>query len=190
MVGHRKRQSTNLRFLYQRHFVLLTCFSVLVATEGRPLLAGNVSFCIAVYGTLHALALMLALRARQPPWRMTLFIVMAAALSVVNLQAGFIVLRLFGGLHANAALYSALGFSAMIGALAYGMLIRQFKFCDLPAAALAMISGGCLAAAYLALFLLAHFQALGRWWLAVLWWYAFSGGLWYWERRRCAERSS
>jgi hypothetical protein len=46
-----------------------------------------------------------------------------------------------------------------------------------------MIGLGCTLATYAAFLTLAHFRPLGRWWLAVLWWFAFSGGLWYHERR-------
>jgi hypothetical protein len=28
-----------------------------------------------------------------------------------------------------------------------------------------------------------YFHVLGPWWLAVLWWHAFSGALWYCDRR-------
>jgi hypothetical protein len=114
---------------------------------------------------------------------MALFIGAAAALSVLTLRAGLIALQLSGGLPGNFRLYAALGFASMIGALAYGILIRQFKMHSLPASALALISLGCGAAAYLGFFTLTHGHALGRWWLAVLWWYAFSAGLWYFDRR-------
>jgi hypothetical protein len=127
-------------------------------------------------------------RCAIPPWRLALFVAIAAALSVGSLHAGLVTLRMVGGLHGNAAPYAALGCMVTVGALAYGLLIRQFKFYDLSASALAMLAGGCLAAAYVALFTLAHIHALGRWWLAVLWWYAFSAGLWYCDRRRHSER--
>ena len=129
------------------------------------------------------MALVLALRVKQPLWRMVVFIAIAAALSVATLQAGLIALQLFGGLPGNSRPYAALGFAAMMGGLAYGISVRQFKMHPLPASALARISLGCVAAAYVALFTLAHCHALGRWWLAALWWYAFSAGLWYFDRR-------
>lgn len=170
-------------FLFLRHFACLTCFSVLAGLAAHLPLASNVPLSFALYGGLHALALVVSLRAPQPPWRMALFVGVAAALSVLTLRAGLIALRLTGGLPENLRLYAALGFAAMMGALAYGILIRQLKMYPLPPSALALISLGCVAAAYVGLFTLAHGHALGRWWLAVLWWYAFSTGLWYFDRR-------
>jgi hypothetical protein len=169
--------------LYLRHFVCLTCFSALAWLATHLTLASNVALSFALYGGLHASALVVALRAPQPRWRVGLFIGAAAAISMLNLRAGLLALQLLGSLPGNFRLYAALGFAAMLGALTYGILIRQLKICPLPVRALALISLGCIAAAYVGFFTLAHAHALGRWWLAVLWWYAFSAGLWYFDRR-------
>jgi hypothetical protein len=48
---------------------------------------------------------------------------------------------------------------------------------------LALISVGCLMATLAAAFTAARIQGLGLWWLAVLWWIAFSAGLWYFDTR-------
>ena len=141
-------------------------------------------------GALHASALVFALRMHQPPWRMALFVGIAAALSVASLQAGLLTLRAFGDFSGPIRVYAALALAPTFGALAYGILIRQFKFYELSACVLVLICGGCVAAAYIAFFMLAHIHALGRWWLAVLWWYAFSAGLWYGDRRQRTERAS
>jgi hypothetical protein len=170
-------------FYYLRHFACLSCFSVFAGLTAHLPLASNVPLSFAMYGGLHALALVVALRAPQPPWRMALFIGVAAALSVLTLRAGLIGLQLLGSLPGNSRLYAALGFAAMLGALAYGILIRQLKMHPMPAGALVLIPLGCVAAAYAGFFTLAQGHALGRWWLAVLWWYAFSAGLWYFDRR-------
>jgi hypothetical protein len=182
-VTLKRRNLSVSHFLYSRHFVCLTCFSVLAGLTAHLPLVGNVSLCFALYGGLHALALVVALRAPQPLWRMALFIGVAAAISALTLRAGLIALQLLGSLPGNSRLYAALGFAAMLGALAYGILIRQLKMHPLPLSALALISLGCVAAAYVGFFTLAHDHAPGRWWLAVLWWYAFSAGLWYFDRR-------
>ncbi|MEP6883561.1 MAG: hypothetical protein ABJC66_02315 [Gammaproteobacteria bacterium] len=168
--------------------MLLTCFGAAAAVATRLWPANDVSLSFALYGALHALALVLGLRTRQTLWRMALFIGVAAALSVLTLQAGFMAFKWFANLPGNSGLYAALGFAAMLGALAYGLSIRQFKMYEFPAGSMMLISLGCVAAEYGALFTLAHFHALGRWWLAVLWWYAFSAGLWYHEHPRPGKR--
>ena len=76
-----------------------------------------------------------------------------------------------------------MGFAALMGAVSYGVLIRIFRMYELNAGSIALIAVGCMLATYVAAFTLAHSHFLGRWWLAVLWWYAFSGGLWYRDRR-------
>jgi hypothetical protein len=114
---------------------------------------------------------------------MALFVGVAAAISMLTLRVGLIALQLLGSLPGNFRLYAALGFAAMTAALAYGILIRQLMMYPFPAGALALISLGCVAAAYVGFFMLAHGLAPGRWCLAVLWWYAFSAGLWCFDRR-------
>jgi hypothetical protein len=176
-------------FLYVRHFLLLAGFSVLVAVLTRLRLLTDLSVCFAVYGALHASALVLALRPGQPLGRRAIFIVLAAGLSVLTLRIGLLTGHLSGGLPGNLAIYAVLGFSAVIGALAYGILIRLFGFYELTMGGLALIAAGCMLAALLAFFSLAHIHFLGRWWLAVLWWHAFSGGLWICESVFPAPRS-
>jgi hypothetical protein len=169
--------------------LLLAGFGVWLGITARPPLSDNLSASSVLYGALHASALVFALRARQPFWRKCLFIVAAAGLTLAALRVGMGEMQLSatlapGMLSGYAALYAAVGFSAATGAVAYGILIRLFGMYRLTMRSLAMISLGCLLATYIALFILVHVHALGRWWLAVLWWYAFSGGLWYYDRRR------
>jgi hypothetical protein len=174
------------RFLYPRHFLLLACFTLFLVVMRWLRLSVNLSVSFALYGALHASALVLALRARQPIWRSCLFIAIAAGLSVMTLRIGIFGTQLSVGLPANIGVYAVLGFSAVLGALAYGILIRLFSLYKLTAASLAAISIGCMLASFLALGTLNHIHFLGPWWLAVLWWYAFSGGLWYCDRHASA----
>jgi hypothetical protein len=180
---------SSAHFLYTRHFLLLAGFSVVVVVLTRLHFLTDLSVCFAVYGALHASALVLALRSGQPIWRRCVFIALAAGLSVMSLRIGLFGGHLSGGLPGNTALYAVLGFSAVIGALTYGILIRLFGFYELTIGGLALIAAGCLLAAFLAFFSLAHVHFLGRWWLAVLWWYAFSGGLWFCDSIFAASRS-
>jgi hypothetical protein len=104
----------------------------------------------------------------------------------MTLRIGISGTQLSAGLPANIGVYTVLGFSALLGAVTYGILIRLFSFYKLTAASLAAISIGCTLASFLALGTLSHTHFLGPWWLAVLWWYAFSGRLWYCDRQASA----
>jgi hypothetical protein len=171
-------------FFYARHFLLLACFSVFLAVVSRLHLTCSLPVSFALYGSLHASALVLALRARQAIWRSCLFIVIAASLSVMTLRFGIFGRQLSGTPPGIVGLYSLLGLSAVIGAVTYGILIRLFGMYALTTGSLAAIAVGCVLAAFAALFTGSHFHFLGPWWVAVLWWHAFSGGLWYFDQRR------
>jgi hypothetical protein len=170
-------------FLYPRHFLLLTCFSVLLVVLSRLHFLTDLSVSFALYGALHASALVLALRARHPMGQRCLFIAIAAGLSVLTLNVGVFGMHLTGTLPGNVGLYTVIGFTALMGAVSYGVLIRIFRMYGLNSGSIGVIAVGCALATYVAAYMLAHSHLLGRWWLAVLWWYAFSGGLWYRDRR-------
>jgi hypothetical protein len=170
-------------FRYPRHFLLLTCFSILLKVMSQMHLLTDLWGSFALYGALHAAALVLTLRARHPIGQKSLFIASAAGLSVLTLSIGVSGMHLTGTLPGNVGLYTVMGFSALIGAVSYGVLIRVFRMDELNASSIALIAVGCTLATYIAAYMLAHSHYLGRWWLAVLWWYAFSGGLWYRDRR-------
>jgi hypothetical protein len=172
--------------LYPRHFALLTGFALLLAVMSHLHLANELSLSFALYGALHASALILSLRTRQAIWRKCLFIFIAASLSVVILYVGIFGRHLSGTLPGNVGLFTVLGFSAMTGAVAYGVLIRLFGIYKLPPGSLAAIAFVCMLATLVALVTASRSRYLGQWWLAVLWWYAFSGGLWYCDQRRNA----
>ncbi|HME39743.1 MAG TPA: hypothetical protein VKG63_12390 [Steroidobacteraceae bacterium] len=171
---------------YPRHFLLLAGIGALLGLAARLGFSTDVSISFALYGALHASALVLALRAGQRWWRNVLFIAMAAALSVMTLRAGIVGAQVSGPLAGNVALDAVLGFSAVVGAATYGILIRLFGIYELTVKELTVIAGGCLLAAYAARLTAAHSPYLGRSWFAVLWWFAFSGGLWYCDQRRRA----
>jgi hypothetical protein len=161
------------------------CLSVLVAVMSRTHLSSDLNTSFALYGALHASALVLTLRARQPIWRRCLFVAIASGLCLITLLAGvgiFIFGRhLFGALSGHVGIYTALGCSAVTGALIYGISIRLLGISAMPLGSLAAISLGCMLATFVALFTGSYFHFLGPWWLAALWWHAFSGGLWYFD---------
>jgi hypothetical protein len=170
-------------FRYPRHFLLLTCFSIFLGILSRHHFLSDLVVSFALYGALHAAALVLALRARHPMGKKFLFVAIAACLSALTLHVGLVGIHLAGTLPGNVGLYTVMGFSALTGAVSYGVLVRIFRMFELNAVSIAVIAVGCTLATYIAAYTLAHSHFLGRWWLAVLWWYAFSAGLWYYDRR-------
>jgi hypothetical protein len=183
-------------FSYPRHFALLVFFGVMSAVASRLHLPSDLSISFALYGALHASALVLALRTSHPIWQKGLFVVIAAGLCIITFRVGMFGRSLFGTLPGHLGLYIALGFSAVLGALSYGALIRSLGMFAMTLGSLAAISLGCMLATFVALFTGTHFHFLGPWWLAVLWWYAFSGGLWYFDlpqgqsgERTCSGRT-
>jgi hypothetical protein len=201
MVGYSQRQNSDLRpdfldrFRYRLHFLALACFGVLLIAMTRLHFAMNVSVCFALYGALHASALVIALRDHHSIGRNCIFIAAAAGLSAMTLHVGIATAHWLGPRGGNVALYTALGLSAVTGAATYGVLIRACGIYELTVRALAVICLSCMLAAYAAMVTLAHFRFLGQWWLAVLWWYAFSGCLWYLDNyglfgdRTCSGRT-
>jgi hypothetical protein len=145
----------------------------------RTHLSSDLNASFALYGALHASVLVLTLRARPPIWRKSLFVVIAAGLCLITFRMGLFARHLSATLPGNLGLYTPLGFAAATGALIYGISIRLLGIPALTLGSLAAISLGCMLATFVALFTGSHFHFLAPWWLAVLWWHAFSGGLWY-----------
>ena len=170
-------------FFYPRHFALLACFSVLIGVISSLHLVHDISAAVAMYGALHASALIFALRSRHAIWRKCSFIAIAAALSVLALHVGTSAGQLTGVGPGNVNLYWLLALSAATGAVTYGLSIRLFGIRALTLPALAAIAATSPLATCIGGFTLTHFHFLGPWSLAVVWWHAFSAGLWYFDRR-------
>jgi hypothetical protein len=196
MVGHIERQGSDLRrhpdpvskgLRYPRHFLLLACFSVLIGVVSRLHPTGNLSIYFALYGALHALALTLAVRGNITLWGKCLFIAFSAALCVLTFRFGAAARELLGAVPRSVAFYSLLGLCSIIGAASYAILIRLSGLYVLTITEIAAIAAGCMLAAFTSLLTASHFHVLGAWWFAVLWWFTFSGGLWYFDRRPRSE---
>jgi hypothetical protein len=175
-------------FLYPRHFLLLACFSILSAVMTRVPLSTDLSVAFALYGALHASALVLTLRAPSSIARNCLFVLAAAGLCVIAFRAGIVGRQLFGTLPGNLGLYAALGFATLTGALTYGILIRLCGIFPMTLGSLGAISLGSMSATFLALFTAGPLHFPAPWWLAVLWWHAYSGGLWFFDQRHSRAR--
>ena len=188
-MGYSEGQSSDLgppsldHFRYPLHFSLLACFGLLLIAMTQLHVGTDLALSFALYGALHAAALVIALRAHHPIWRKCLFIAAAAALSAMTFHFGIVAGQLLGTGRGSAALYAVLGFCGAMGAAAYAVLIHLCGIYELTSRSLAVLCVNCMLAACAAFFTLTRFHSLGQWWLAMLWWYAFSGGLWFFDKR-------
>jgi hypothetical protein len=168
------------QFHYARHFgVLGAATVVLFLLSHWDLLSDSLLASFAINGTLHALSLCIALRSPQSNLRKLAFVAIAAALSMFTMYVGIIGLVLLAVVPGNERLYLVLGLCSLTGAVTYGSLIRIFWIRKFSPRRILGVSFLCLLATSLAFFVRAYFSALGGWWLAAVWWFAFSGGLWF-----------
>jgi hypothetical protein len=171
-------------FYYSRHFGVLAAATVILFLLGHwSLLNDSLIVTFALNGVLHAAALVLALRAPQTLARKSAFVAIAAVLSVLTLYVGIIGLVLFAVLPGNERLYVVLGVCSLSGAITYGSLIRMFWMRSFSSRLILAMSILCALATSLAFFARTYADFLGGWWLAAVWWFAFSGGLWYLDTR-------
>lgn len=176
-------------FNYARHFSVLGAATVVLFLLGHwSLLSDSLLASFAINGALHALSLSLALRSPQSILRKLAFMGLAATLSVFTMYVGIVGLVLFAVVPGNERLYMVLGLCSLSGAITYGSLIRMFwirKFSPRRILGLAFL---CLLATSLGFFARAYSEALGGWWLTAVWWFAFSGGLWFFDTHPDALR--
>lgn len=171
-------------FYYPRHFGVLAAATVVLFLLGHwSLLSDSLLVTFALNGALHAAALALALRAPQNLPRKFTFVAIAAVLSVLTLYVGIIGLVLFAVLPGNERLYVVLGVCSLSGAITYGSLIRLFWMRNFSPRLILAGSITCVLATSLAFFARTYSDFLGGWWLTAAWWFAFSGGLWYFDTR-------
>jgi hypothetical protein len=176
-------------FHYARHFGLLAAATVIVFLLGHwSLLSESLFILFAINGVLHAASLVLTLRTPQSLARKSLFIAIAIALSVLTLYIGIICLVLFAVLPGNERLYIVLGVCSLSGAITYGSLIRIFWVRSFSSRVVLVMSVLCMLATSLAFFARTYSDYFGGWWLAAVWWFALSGGLWFFDTHSDALR--
>ncbi len=157
----------------------------------------------ALYGALHAVALVFSVRgaARRCALRGLLFVAGAALLAMSTARLGLYGWHVLSALGAAvrgepAAPGCVLAASAALGALAYGALLRALlmnrsgrggRFGSRPLGATAL---GCAAATAASFALCRRFGVGSALWLAIPWWFAFSGGLWWADAGRYAHPKS
>jgi hypothetical protein len=167
-------------FSYRRHFGMLgAAVMVLFLLSRWDVFSDALLPTFATSGALHASTLVLSLDTPAPAWRRWLFIVIAAALSVLTLYIGIIGLQLFAVLPANQRLYSVLAVCAASGAITYGAFIRVFWMPRLSSRSILAMAMVCVSATLLAFFVRGFVPFLAAWWPVAVWWFAFSCGLAY-----------
>ena len=168
---------------YDRHFCLLAGLAaVLAATRGWSPAIGVVA-TFGIYGALHASTLAVTLRARAPAVRSLRFVVIAAALSMLSAALAVCASRFIGGSMGMAQTALLLCLSSGVGAATYATLIRRFFGAHLTLSAIVTVVLGCIAATLAALVSGIYLKGGGLW-VAVLWWFAMSLGLWVHDGRR------
>jgi hypothetical protein len=183
------RSSGMGHFYYARHFGVLAAATVILFLLGQwSLLKDSLIVTFAINGALHASALLLTLRAPESLTRKSAFVAIAVALSVLTLYVGIISLVLFSILPGTERLYVVLGVCSLSGAIIYGSTVRLFWVRNLSSRLILAMSFLCVLATSLAFLARTHAELLGGWWLAAAWWFAFSGGLWYFDTRGNAPR--
>jgi hypothetical protein len=197
-----------MEFSFARHFSLLVLFGAILLISG-PLGGLGIGARFALIGALHAAALALSIggAAKRSPFRWLVFVAFAATLAMATARLGLLGLEALGALGGAPALCAVLAASAGLGALAYGALINAFlgtargapipssgarpaaPFGLLPRApfgllALGVTALGCAAATSLSFAVSRELHAASVLCLAIPWWFALSGGLWYAGHRR------
>jgi hypothetical protein len=130
-----------------------------------------------LYGVLHALAVVGALRR---PIRALEVVIFVFAGGILSFSAFFVGLY-FGGALGSVApevfIYAALGFGSAIGASTYGLVVRLFWLPQLPYSSIAFVAAGCALASLSAALLVSTGEILDAI-LTLTWWWTFSTLLW------------
>ncbi len=176
-------------FNYARHFAALGAATVLLLLlQHWNLPSDSLLVSFAINGALHAASLSLALLAAHGILRKLAFIAVAAALSIFTMYVGIAGLVLFAVVPGNERLYMVLGLCSLTGAVTYGALVRGFWIRQFSPRCILGTAFLCLLATSLGFFIRTYSAVLGGWWLASVWWFAFSGGLWFFDTHPDAFR--
>jgi hypothetical protein len=183
------RSSGMGHFYYARHFGVLGAATLILFLLGQwSLLKDSLIVTFAINGALHASALVFTLRTPETLTRKSIFVAIAVALSVLTLYVGIISLVLFSVLPGTERLYVVLGVCSLSGAITYGSAVRLFWMRNLSSRLILAMAASCVPATSLAFLARTYTELLGAWWLAAAWWFAFSGGLWYFDTRGNAPK--
>jgi hypothetical protein len=167
---------------YGRHFILLTCMAAVLAATSRWSPTHGAAASFGIYGALHASVLAATLRAPQPLWRKLLFVAIGASLSVLSATVSYYASHMIGRLPGMAGPALLLALSSGLGAASYALLVQHYFGANLSLRGLVSITLGCMFATLAVLWSGVYLRGGGLW-FAAFWWFAFSTGLWYHDRR-------
>jgi hypothetical protein len=170
---------------YTRHFVLLLAMAAGLAAAsrlaavltpgllapGELLSAAGIASQFAIYGALHAFALVSSLTARPSLGRQITFIAAAAAMSLATAWLTLVLVRRMSNLSGPVPILIA---AAALGAWAYAGTIRCVLRLILGARSTAWMSLACAAAVAAAYPCVKHLPSAAGLGLAIPWWLAFS----------------
>ncbi|HWJ36945.1 MAG TPA: hypothetical protein VNR70_16890 [Steroidobacteraceae bacterium] len=114
-------------------------------------------------------------------WRKLLFVAIGSSLSMLSVTVSFYASQFMGRLPGRAGSTLLLMSSTGLGAASYAILVRYYFEADLARYALLAITLGCVVATLVVLWSGVYLRGGGLW-FAAFWWFAFSTGLWYFDR--------
>ena len=170
---------------YPRHFVLLLAAAAGLGAASRAaamlapgllapaelLSAAGIASQFAIFGALHALALVSSLTARPSLGRQIAFIAAAAAMSLATAWLTLVLARRMSNLTGPVPILIA---AAALGAWAYAGTIRSVLRLSLRARSTVWMSLACAAAVAAAYHWVKHVPSAAGLGLAIPWWLAFS----------------
>jgi len=167
-----------VRICFRRHFVLLAIASVLLIAlrEAPSLLNSELNYPL--YGVLHALTVVGALRRPIPAFEIGLFVVAGAILSLGAFYAGIYLGGALGALAPGGrAVYAMFALGSAVGALTYGLTVRLLWLRQLSYTSIALIAAGCTSATIATIPVATDGKFLDAI-LTLTWWWTFSALLW------------
>jgi hypothetical protein len=167
-----------VRISFPRHFVFLAIASVLLIALRQAPSPLNSEHNYVLYGVLHALAVVSALRRPVSVLEIGTFIVGGGVLSLGAFWVGLYLGAWFGESTSVVSwVLNPLVLGSAVGASTYGLVVRLLWLPQLPYASIALMTAGC-AIATMAVLLLSqdrqHLDAI----LTLAWWWTFSSLLW------------
>ena len=161
-------------FNFKRHFLLLAVAIIVLGCLSLLPLYDDALFASGVNGALHALTLVASLQVSETVLRKSMFVAIAAGLSILTLYIGIISLVALSILPDAQRLPAVIAIGALCGAITYGSLVRIFWVRGIRSRVILGLAAVCAGATLIGYVLKLRFDLPGMWWLAAIWWLAFS----------------